>query len=148
MLFLDKFINPIPTRWADFKTACLHMVKWTKTGFRLFALNVRVSFKLLRRSLQGYPLSLRDRKLLVRTTADIGKIIPFSFFIIIPFAEILLPFLRKQSFLPLKCSPPSQEFCFYSGRTERFLPGGGRGGHFHGTMSRVDDIGRGWGKGT
>lgn len=89
--------NPqVVSIWAaDLRDAINHMVKWTTTGFRLFGANVRISSKLASRSVQGHPLTLRERKLLIRTTSDIFKIIPFSFFIIIPFAELLLPvFIR------------------------------------------------------
>eukprot|EP00397_Hematodinium_sp_SG-2012_P012191 GEMP01012354.1.p1 GENE.GEMP01012354.1~~GEMP01012354.1.p1 ORF type:complete len:716 (+),score=142.01 GEMP01012354.1:257-2149(+) len=80
---------------ADLKEALNHMIKWTTTGFRLFGANVKISSKLATHSLKGHALTLRERKLLIRTTSDIFKIIPFSFFIIIPFAELLLPvFIR------------------------------------------------------
>jgi len=81
--------------WQDIKEGTAHMIKWTATGFRLFGANIRISKRLALRSAQGHGLTLRERKLLVRTTGDIFKIIPFSFFIIIPFAELLLPvFIR------------------------------------------------------
>lgn len=81
--------------YGDIREAVVHFVKWVKTGCKRFGANVRVSSYLLKRVLTGYPLTNREHGLLVRTMSDCTKIIPFSFFIIIPFAELALPiFLR------------------------------------------------------
>lgn len=82
--------------WADdIKEAAVHFLKWIVTGFKLFRHNVGTCFYLSKRLATGYNLNLRERRLLVRTTADCLKLIPFSFFIIVPFAELALPlFLR------------------------------------------------------
>lgn len=63
----------------------------TITGFRLFANDVRVSSKLLVRSLRGQQLTRRENKLFRQTVGDIFRIVPFSVFIIVPFMEFLLP---------------------------------------------------------
>jgi len=82
--------------WSkDIWDALSHFGKWVVTGFRLFGADVRASSFLMKRVVQGYPLTIRERQLLVRTTSDCLKLIPFSFFIIVPFAELALPlFLR------------------------------------------------------
>jgi LETM1 and EF-hand domain-containing protein 1 len=68
---------------------------WVKTGFRLFFKNIEICKKLCWKAAMGHQLSLRESKLLVTTTSDIFKLVPFSLFIIIPFAELALPiFLR------------------------------------------------------
>uniref|UniRef100_A0A0G4FXR7 Letm1 RBD domain-containing protein n=1 Tax=Chromera velia CCMP2878 TaxID=1169474 RepID=A0A0G4FXR7_9ALVE len=77
--------------WDDIKKATKHTVKWVITGSKLFGANLRVSKQLLHKKLLGHPLTLRESKLLVRTMTDCFKIIPFSFFIIVPFAELALP---------------------------------------------------------
>lgn len=77
--------------YKDIKDAALHFLKWVKTGFVLFWKNIQVSKKLTLKKARGHPLSLRERKLLVRTTGDCLKLIPFSFFLIVPFAELALP---------------------------------------------------------
>ena len=41
--------------------------------------------------LQGESLTRRERNALKRTTADVFRMVPFSFFIIVPFMEFLLP---------------------------------------------------------
>jgi len=81
--------------YQDIREAVVHFLKWVKTGFRVFSSNIRASWYLLKRVTRGYPLTVREHKLLVRTTSDCFKLIPFSFFILIPFAELALPiFLR------------------------------------------------------
>ncbi|OEH78257.1 letm1 and ef-hand domain-containing protein [Cyclospora cayetanensis] len=68
--------------------------KWyykAKEGFRLFFANVRVSHQLLKKKILGYPLRYNEHKLLVRTTADALKLIPFSLLIIVPLGELLIP---------------------------------------------------------
>lgn len=89
--------NPrIVAQWyQDIRDAVVHFVQWTVTGFRLFGADVRASFYLTKRILRGYPLTVRERQLLVRTTSDCLKLIPFSFFIIVPFAELALPFVLR-----------------------------------------------------
>jgi len=79
----------------DMKEALVHMVKWVGTGLRLFRKNCGAAFYLTKKAAKGYRLSIRERKLLVKTTADCLKIIPFSFFIIVPAAEVLLPFALR-----------------------------------------------------
>ena len=82
--------------WAsDLGDSVRHGFKWVRNGFRLFLKNLIVSRQLVWKSAMGHPLSLRESKLLVRTTSDLFKLVPFSLFIIIPFAELALPiFLR------------------------------------------------------
>ncbi len=45
--------------------------------------------------MEGHILTRRERKLLTRTSADLFRVVPFSFFIIVPFAELTLPFFLK-----------------------------------------------------
>lgn len=64
-------------------------------GFRLLFIDINVSRKLLWRVLNGKSLTRREHKLLVRTTSDIFRLVPFSVFIIVPFMELLLPLAIK-----------------------------------------------------
>ncbi|XP_043500154.1 mitochondrial proton/calcium exchanger protein [Polistes fuscatus] len=64
-------------------------------GFRLLGLDMKVSAKLIWRILQGKELSRREHRLLVKTTGDMFRLIPFSVFIIVPFMEFLLPVAIK-----------------------------------------------------
>ena len=40
-------------------------------------------------------MNYKEHQLLVTTTSDLVKLIPFSFFVIVPFAELLLPVVIK-----------------------------------------------------
>ncbi|XP_066584131.1 mitochondrial proton/calcium exchanger protein [Prorops nasuta] len=64
-------------------------------GFRLLGLDMKVSAKLIWRVLQGKELTRREHRLLVKTTGNLFRLIPFSVFIIVPFMELLLPVAIK-----------------------------------------------------
>nr|XP_029718557.1 mitochondrial proton/calcium exchanger protein-like isoform X3 [Aedes albopictus] len=64
-------------------------------GFRLLFIDINVSRKLLWRVLNGKTLTRREHRLLVRTTSDLFRLVPFSVFIIVPFMELLLPLAIK-----------------------------------------------------
>lgn len=64
-------------------------------GFRLLFIDINVCRKLLWRVLNGKTLTRREHKLLIRTTSDIFRLVPFSVFIIVPFMELLLPLAIK-----------------------------------------------------
>ncbi|BAM41997.1 uncharacterized protein TOT_040000376 [Theileria orientalis strain Shintoku] len=68
-----------------------HTIHWCKTGSKLYAANVKVSYYILKKLIRGHPMRYNERKLLMRTMNDALKLVPFSFFIIVPFAEFLLP---------------------------------------------------------
>lgn len=64
-------------------------------GTKLLGLESKISFKLLLKSAAGYELNRREHKQLKRTTQDIVRLVPFSMFVIVPFAELLLPIALK-----------------------------------------------------
>ncbi|CAI1781317.1 hypothetical protein SEUBUCD646_0P03900 [Saccharomyces eubayanus] len=64
-------------------------------GSKLLGLEIKISSKLLMKSAAGYPLTRRENLQLKRTTQDIIRLVPFAAFLIIPFAELLLPFALK-----------------------------------------------------
>ncbi|CAD2089212.1 LETM1-like protein, putative [Plasmodium vinckei brucechwatti] len=72
-----------------------HTVDWVKTGILLFLTNMKISKNLIIKRLKGHRLSYSEYKLLIRTINDMFKLIPFSFFVIVPFAEFLLPVVLK-----------------------------------------------------
>jgi LETM1 and EF-hand domain-containing protein 1, mitochondrial len=75
----------------EWKAIGLHTWEGLKTGSRLFSKNVSISKNLLHKRAKGHGLTLQEHKLLLRTLSDTFKLVPFSFFIIVPFAELLLP---------------------------------------------------------
>ncbi|VUZ94159.1 LETM1-like protein, putative [Plasmodium vivax] len=81
--------------FADLRKNIKHTVVWVKTGVLLFLTNMKISKNLIIKRLKGHRLSYSEYKLLIRTMNDMFKLIPFSFFIIVPFAEFLLPLFLK-----------------------------------------------------
>lgn len=64
-------------------------------GFRLLFININVARKLLWKVLNGKSLTRREHMLLIRTTGDVFRLVPFSVFVIVPFMELLLPVFIK-----------------------------------------------------
>jgi LETM1 and EF-hand domain-containing protein 1 len=89
----DKKVAPLPKKsiWEKVKHEANHYWEGTK----LLGYELRISFKLALKSAAGYELTRRENKQLKRTTQDIVRLVPFSMFIIVPFAELLLPVALK-----------------------------------------------------
>ncbi|KAF5394054.1 hypothetical protein PHET_12322 [Paragonimus heterotremus] len=79
------------TLWQRTKKEVLHYYH----GFRLLGLEFKIASGICFRLLRGHTLTRRERKQLVRTVADIVRLVPFVVFIIVPFMEFLLPLYLK-----------------------------------------------------
>ena len=77
--------------WGKVKKEAHHY--WD--GTKLLATEVRISTKLAVKMAAGYELSRRENRQLQRTVQDLGRLVPFSVFVIVPFAELLLPIALK-----------------------------------------------------
>lgn len=86
-----KVEEPKKTLWEKVKHEAQHY--WD--GTKLLGYEVKVSTKLVAKMLAGYELTRRENRQLKRTVTDMGRLVPFSMFVIIPFAELLLPFALK-----------------------------------------------------
>ncbi|XP_050397091.1 mitochondrial proton/calcium exchanger protein [Patella vulgata] len=64
-------------------------------GFRLLFIDVKISCRLLYLLLNGKTLTRRENKQLVRTVADLFRLVPFLVFLVVPFMEFLLPVAVK-----------------------------------------------------
>lgn len=64
-------------------------------GTKLLGYEVKVSFKLALKMFAGGGLTRREHRQLKRTLQDIVRLVPFSMFVIVPFAELLLPVALK-----------------------------------------------------
>lgn len=64
-------------------------------GTKLLATEVKISTRLAFKMAAGYELSRRENRQLQRTVQDLGRLVPFSVFVIVPFAELLLPIALK-----------------------------------------------------
>ncbi|GMM56219.1 ribosome-binding protein [Maudiozyma humilis] len=72
-----------------------HEVNHYVNGTKLLGYEIKVSTKLLAKQVQGYELSRREANQLKRTMGDVFRLVPFSAFVIVPFAELLLPIALK-----------------------------------------------------
>ncbi|KAF7198484.1 LETM1 domain-containing protein mdm28, mitochondrial [Pseudocercospora fuligena] len=75
------------TLWQKVKHEAQHY--WD--GTKLLATEVKISSKLALKMAAGYELTRREHRQLTRTVQDLGRLVPFSVFVIVPFAELLLP---------------------------------------------------------
>lgn len=80
-----------PSLWARIKHEAVHY----RDGTKLLGLEIKISFKLLMKLSAGYELSRRELLQLKRTTQDIVRLVPFAAFVLVPFAELLLPVALK-----------------------------------------------------
>ncbi len=64
-------------------------------GTKLLAAEVKISSRLALKMAAGYELTRRENRQLQRTVQDLGRLVPFSVFVIVPFAELLLPVALK-----------------------------------------------------
>ncbi|KAM3067526.1 LETM1 domain-containing protein ylh47 [Clarireedia jacksonii] len=64
-------------------------------GTKLLATEIKISSRLALKMAAGYELSRREHRQLRRTVQDIARLVPFSVFVLVPFAELLLPVALK-----------------------------------------------------
>jgi LETM1 and EF-hand domain-containing protein 1 len=64
-------------------------------GTRLLFVNTKLAGKIMVRVHKGQAITRRERILLERATVDLLRLVPFSFFVVVPFAELLLPIALK-----------------------------------------------------
>lgn len=64
-------------------------------GTKLFVFELRTATRIVRSVLNGHKLTRRERRQLKRTMMDLLRLVPFSVFVIVPFAEFLLPICLK-----------------------------------------------------
>lgn len=84
--------RPPPGGWLRRQGA--HLVETAKhywLGTKLLWVDVQTSTGIAQRLLTGRMLTRRERKQLLRTTADLFRVVPFAVFVIVPFLEFLLP---------------------------------------------------------
>ncbi|XP_071585123.1 LETM1 domain-containing protein LETM2, mitochondrial [Heliangelus exortis] len=64
-------------------------------GFRWLWADTKVAARMVWRLLHGQVLTRRERRRLLRTCADLFRLVPFLVFVIVPFMEFLLPVFLK-----------------------------------------------------
>ncbi|KAJ3603913.1 hypothetical protein NHX12_028654 [Muraenolepis orangiensis] len=73
----------------------LDELKHYYNGFRLLGIDTTIAGRTVWRLLHGQLLTRRERRRLLRTCADLFRLVPFIVFIIVPFMEFLLPVFLK-----------------------------------------------------
>lgn len=79
------------TVWQKVKKEAQHY--WD--GSKLLGTEIKISWRLALKMAAGYELTRRENKQLQRTVQDLGRLVPFSVFIIVPLGEALLPVALK-----------------------------------------------------
>mmetsp|Transcript_13854 Transcript_13854/g.26098 ORF Transcript_13854/g.26098 Transcript_13854/m.26098 type:complete len:820 (-) Transcript_13854:271-2730(-) len=64
-------------------------------GSKLLMADIKTARQIVGRTLNGTPLTRRERKQLIRTVTDVFRLVPMSIFVLIPFMEFALPFALK-----------------------------------------------------
>mmetsp|Transcript_68292 Transcript_68292/g.79504 ORF Transcript_68292/g.79504 Transcript_68292/m.79504 type:complete len:490 (-) Transcript_68292:130-1599(-) len=102
MLRVTRIYRHAPSSRSPGESVVVHYAKvgWEAVrhlyhGFRLFFLNTSLAWKYSQQMRNGVALTRRERQLLESATMDLLRLVPFSFFIIVPFAELLLPITLK-----------------------------------------------------
>lgn len=80
-----------PSLWTRVKKEASHY--WD--GTKLLGFEMKISYKLVTKMLAGHSLTRRERIQVKRTTRDVVRLVPFAAFVLIPFAELLLPVALK-----------------------------------------------------
>uniref|UniRef100_A0A8D0H589 LETM1 domain-containing protein LETM2, mitochondrial n=1 Tax=Sphenodon punctatus TaxID=8508 RepID=A0A8D0H589_SPHPU len=90
-------------------------VKYYYNGFHLLWIDTKVAAKMVWRLLHGQVLTRRERRRLLRTCADLFRLVPFLVFIIVPFMEFLLPVFLKlfPEMLPSTFETESKKVCLF-----------------------------------
>ena len=88
-----KAVTPVvkPPLWTRIKKEAVHY--WD--GTKLLGFEMKMSYKLVTKMLAGHALTRRETIQVKRTTRDVVRLVPFAAFVLIPFAELLLPIALK-----------------------------------------------------
>jgi LETM1 and EF-hand domain-containing protein 1 len=74
-----------------------HELRHYWLGTKLLWKEVKLASRLLLAIARGHEMSRRERRQLLRTSADLVRMVPFIVILVIPFAEFALPVLLKVS---------------------------------------------------
>jgi len=94
---LESIRDPksVGVKWNNIKKSVKEELHHYGLGSKLLWSDMKTSWSIVRRVLNGYTLTRRERRQLTRTTADLFRLVPFAFFVIVPFMELLLPVALK-----------------------------------------------------
>ncbi|XP_053822276.1 LETM1 domain-containing protein LETM2, mitochondrial isoform X1 [Vidua chalybeata] len=90
-----KQILPAPEGRKSLGQRAVGELKHFCKGLHLLWTDTKVAARMVWRLLHGQVLSSRERRRLLRTCADLFRLVPFLVFVIVPFMEFLLPVFLK-----------------------------------------------------
>ncbi|XP_028661840.1 LETM1 domain-containing protein LETM2, mitochondrial isoform X2 [Erpetoichthys calabaricus] len=79
----------------SWKQTIVNELKHYYNGFRQLGIDTNIAARMVWRLLHGQQLTRRERRRLLRTCADLFRLVPFMVFVIVPFMEFLLPVFLK-----------------------------------------------------
>ncbi|KAM4837092.1 LETM1 domain-containing protein LETM2, mitochondrial isoform 1-T2 [Thomomys bottae] len=85
----------INERKRSYRQKVVDELKYYYSGFHLLWIDTKVAVRMVWRLLHGQVLTRRERRRLLRTCADVFRLVPFMVFIIVPFMELLIPLFVK-----------------------------------------------------
>jgi len=101
-----------PEEKLSLRVRFVNEVKHYYHGFRLLVLDVKLASGTVWKYLNALPVMRREQRQFTRAVSDIFRLMPFSVFILIPLAELLLP-------IALKLFPNMLPSTFESGSTKK-----------------------------
>lgn len=87
--------GPVAEAKKSLRQRIVDELKHYYNGFHLLWIDTKVAARMVWRLLHGQVLTRRERRRLLRTCADLFRLVPFLVFIIVPFMEFLLPVFLK-----------------------------------------------------
>ncbi|KAM6040691.1 LETM1 domain-containing protein LETM2, mitochondrial isoform 2-T2 [Chlamydotis macqueenii] len=88
-------VTDAPVGKKSLRQKVVDELKHYYNGFRLLWIDTKVAARMVWRLLHGQVLTRRERRRLLRTCADLFRLVPFLVFVIVPFMEFLLPVFLK-----------------------------------------------------
>ncbi|MBN3294559.1 LETM2 protein, partial [Polypterus senegalus] len=79
----------------SWRQTIVNELKHYYNGFRQLGIDTKIAARMVWRLLHGQQLTRRERRRLLRTCADLFRLVPFMVFVIVPFMEFLLPVFLK-----------------------------------------------------
>ncbi|KFW89892.1 hypothetical protein N336_05318, partial [Phalacrocorax carbo] len=90
-----KQVVETPVGRKSLRQKIVDELKHYYNGFHLLWIDTKVAARMVWRLLHGQVLTRRERRRLLRTCADLFRLVPFLVFVIVPFMEFLLPVFLK-----------------------------------------------------
>lgn len=92
---VKEYREKVQEKWPEWRDWLKKEIHHYYVGTKLLVADTRIAANLIQDVLNGHELTRRERKQLLRTSADLLRFIPFAVIVVVPFAELALPILLK-----------------------------------------------------